>query len=121
MKRLLGRCGMVLAVLSGVLAVSANAAEEKKPPVLGAWTGYWTIYAPPTEGAPPPMALRTTPKMRLDCKVEEMKDGKWQATFEGECGRPYKYTVKMLGRQEGASVLFSGTADLGEKDGGVFD
>jgi hypothetical protein len=39
---------------------------------------------------------------------------------EGECGRPYKYTIKMEGRQAGAVVLFKGTTDLGEKDGGVY-
>jgi hypothetical protein len=59
--------------------------------------------------------------MRLDCKVEMEQPGKWLATFEGECGRPYKYTVKMLGRQAGEVVLFQGTADLGKEDGGVYD
>jgi hypothetical protein len=49
------------------------------------------------------------------------KDGVWQATFEGECGRPYKYVIKMDGRQAGDAVLFKGTTDLGEKDGGVYD
>jgi hypothetical protein len=49
------------------------------------------------------------------------KGDTWQATFEGECGRPYKYTIKMDGRQAGDVVLFKGTTDLGEKDGGVYD
>jgi hypothetical protein len=61
------------------------------------------------------------PQSQMDCKVEALPDGKWQATFEGECGKPYKYTIKMLGRQVGGAVLFQGTADLGEADGGVFD
>jgi hypothetical protein len=30
----------------------------------------------------------------------------------------YKYTVKMDGRQAGDVMLFKGTTDLGEKDGG---
>jgi hypothetical protein len=60
------------------------------------------------------------PEMRLDCSVT-LKDGTWQATFEGECGRPYKYTIKMDGRQVEDVVLFKGTTDLGEKDGGVYD
>jgi hypothetical protein len=58
--------------------------------------------------------------MRLDCAVVRKGDS-WQATFEGECGRPYKYTIKMDGRQAGEVVMFKGTTDLGEKDGGVYD
>src|SRR5947209_4318247 len=58
--------------------------------------------------------------MLLDCTVVN-KNGTWQATFEGECGRPYKYTIIMEGRQAGDVVLFKGTTDLGEKDGGVYD
>jgi hypothetical protein len=57
---------------------------------------------------------------RLDCSVVR-KDAGWNATFEGECGRPYKYVIKMDGRQTGDAVLFKGTVDLGEKDGGVYD
>jgi hypothetical protein len=53
--------------------------------------------------------------------VVDSKDGVWHATFEGECGRPYKYTIKMDGRQVGGAVLFKATVDLGEQDGGVFD
>ena len=84
--------------------------KAPKPEVTGAWTGTWQIDAPGHDG----------PAMTLDCKVIEKK-GKWEATFEGECGRPYKYTITMKGRQAGPAVLFKGTADLGEKDGGVFD
>src|SRR5438046_6055992 len=83
------------------------------------------MYSPPPKNEEQPPALK---KMmypdackQLDCKVETLPGGKWQATFEGECGRPYKYTIKMLGRQAGPTVLFSGSADLGPKDGGVFD
>lgn len=57
----------------------------------------------------------------MDCTVVKLGGGRYQATFAGECGRPYKYTIKMTGRTVGSSVLFKGTADLGEKDGGVFD
>ena len=56
----------------------------------------------------------------LFAKVES-KEGVWEATFEGQCGRPYKYTIKMEGRQVGKVVMFKGTTDLGAKDGGVFD
>ena len=40
---------------------------------------------------------------------------------KGDCGRPYKYSIKMEGRQSGNAVLFKGTADLGQADGGVYD
>jgi hypothetical protein len=88
----------------------------KPPNVTGAWTGTWGPYAPQ---APVEKEAKKV-EMRLDCDVV-LKDGTWQATFEGECGRPYKYTIKMEGRQAGGVVLFKGTTDLGEKDGGVYD
>ena len=72
-------------------------------------------------GAHPPSDAVVVPYPPPPAKVEELPDGKWQATFEGECGRPYKYTIKMQGRQAGSVVMFQGSADLGEKDGGVFD
>ena len=97
----------------------------KAPQVVGDWTGDWGMYSPPPKSGEVPPALK---KMMypdackvMDCKVEALPDGKFQATFEGECGRPYKYTIKMLGRATSGVVLFQGSADLGEKDGGVFD
>ena len=33
----------------------------------------------------------------------------------------YKYAIAMEGRAAGKTVLFKGTADLGSKDGGVYD
>ena len=51
-----------------------------------------------------------------------MKDGEgWVATFEGDCGRPYKYKISLKGRLVGGVVMFTGTVDLGAQDGGVFD
>jgi hypothetical protein len=41
-----------------------------------------------------------------------------QIASEGDCGRPYKYTIKMEGRQVGKAVMFKGTVDLGKNDGG---
>jgi len=93
--------------------------------VGGDWTGDWGMYSPPPKSGEVPSALKKMmyPEAckQMDCKVAPMPDGKWQATFEGECGRPYKYTIKMLGRSAGDVVLFQGSADLGEKDGGVYD
>lgn len=115
--------GVTLAVIVGVvLTQSRGPAQGKRPQVTGEWTGKWGVYSPPKDGEPPPTQQKYSEReLRLDCKVVELKDGNWQATFEGECGRPYKYTVQMLGRQAGDVVLFKGTADLGEKDGGVYD
>jgi hypothetical protein len=112
-------------VLAGALgAATARSAEEKKPQVAGTWTGTWGVYEPPREmkdGEAKPAPRYPQAQMKLDCKVVSLPDGKWEATFEGECGRPYKYTVKMLGRTTGNIVLFQGTADLGKEDGGVYD
>src|SRR5438552_18297429 len=77
--------------------------EVSKPDVTGEWTGTWGPYQPEQ---PPKSEVKRD--MRLDCSVLRKGDT-WQATFEGECGRPYKYTIKMDGRQAGEVVLFKGT------------
>ena len=100
-----------------VLATGLAVAQDKPaavPEVTGEWTGTWGPYEPQ------PVPSDKKKVMRLDCSVIR-KDGVWQATFEGECGRPYKYTIKMEGRQSGETVMFKGTVDLGEMDGGVYD
>jgi hypothetical protein len=99
-------------------------APAKAPEVVGKWTGDWGPYDP-AKG----VALDKAKCKVLDCQVllKEAAAGSssaapvWEATFEGECGRPYKYTIKMDGRQASDVVLFKGTVDLGEKDGGVYD
>jgi hypothetical protein len=102
---------VVLAAGAGIAGGYKTDDKAPKPEVVGAWTGTWSITSGEHAGA----------AMKLDCAVVEKKGGKWEATFEGECGRPYKYKVNMEGRQSGKAVLFKGTADLGEKDGGQFD
>lgn len=111
-----------LALLCLILASGIGSAQTREPDtkqqapdITGEWTGTWSAYNP-AQGTG---AVKELCK-RLDCKVE-YRDGLWHATFEGDCGRPYKYTIKMEGRQVGKAVLFKGTTDLGEKDGGVFD
>jgi hypothetical protein len=89
--------------------------KDLAPDIDGAWTGTWGIYSPATGTTPPKEICK-----KLDAKVER-KDSVWEATFEGDCGRPYKYTIKMEGRQVGKAVMFKGTVDLGKNDGGVFD
>ncbi len=110
-----------LALIACASLVRLGGAQGKKPNVIGDWTGLWGAYAPPKEGQPPAPDKYNAQQKQMDCKVVVQPDGKWQATFEGDCGRPYKYTVKMVGRQIGDAVMFNGSADLGEKDGGVYD
>jgi hypothetical protein len=105
--------GVVLAQTQGS---QPPAAKDQAPDISGEWTGNWGIYNP-AQGTTPPKDICK----KLEAKVEQPKDGVWQAIFEGDCGRPYKYTIKMEGRQIGKAVMFKGTTDLGPKDGGVFD
>lgn len=122
----------------GVVAVGAVAGariQEKKAPVapnvIGKWAGVWGPYAPPNldptkdnrqvSGGSAIADKYSVSCKAMDCTVEEKGDGTYSATFEGECGRPYKYTIKMGGRAVGDTVLFSGSADLGDADGGVYD
>src|SRR5260370_39393245 len=108
---------MGFAALFAALDMPAKADQPKAlpPNIAGEWTGIWGPFSP-AEGA----ALAKEKCKALDCTV--MRQGQsWQATFQGECGRPYKYTIAMTGRPSGDSVLFKGTTDLGEKDGGVYD
>ncbi len=128
------KTGILAAVMAAVVAAGLTRADDtaktakpaaKAPAVAGNWTGDWGMYSPPPKSGEVPAALKKMmyPELckQMDCKVEPMPDGNWQATFQGECGRPYKYTIKMIGRQAGTVVLFQGSADLGEKDGGVYD
>ena len=85
------------------------------PDVSGKWSGTWSAYNP-AQGATPPNDQSKT----LTADITREGDV-WKAVFEGDCGRPYKYNIAMEGRLAGPSVLFKGTADLGPKDGGVFD
>ncbi|MGE3804414.1 MAG: hypothetical protein AB7K24_07060 [Gemmataceae bacterium] len=107
----------VLVVASGVGLTQNTKAPKgaKMPDITGKWTGEWGPFNP-AQG----QLLDKQKCKGLDCEVV-LKDGVWHATFEGECGRPYKYTIKMEGRQAGDVVLFKGSTDLGEKDGGVYD
>ncbi len=100
--------------------VQFSPAEEKlqvdvAPEVVGEWSGEWGPFNPAEGSEVDPEKCKV-----LDCQVIRTDTG-WEATFQGECGRPYKYTITMDGRQSGASVLFRGTTDLGEKDGGIHD
>jgi len=121
-----------LSVLIGallVLVVSIGLSQTEKKPavkapmVTGDWTGDWGLYSPPVPGktGEPPKPALPAIHFQMTCKVKESGEGKWEATFEGNAGRPYKFVIKMPGRQVGSVAMFSGTVDLGEKDGGVYD
>ncbi len=106
---------LALALLTSFAQTQNPPAQEQAPDVAGAWTGIWSSYNPAQGGSTPKDLCKN-----LSAKVE-LKDGVWQASFEGDCGRPYKYAIKMEGRQVGKVVLFKGTTDLGKQDGGVYD
>ena len=116
-----GRIGRVLAFVAAAGLATADVHGQRgrgpqpPPEIAGKWTGTWSSFNP---------AQATTQPKEL-CKqldAEIVKNGEvWVATFEGDCGRPYKYKISMNGRLSGGVVLFTGTADLGAQDGGVYD
>lgn len=85
------------------------------PEITGQWSGTWSYFNP---------AQATTQPKELCAKLDAnvVRNGEtWVATFEGDCGRPYKYKISMDGRLVGSVVMFKGTVDLGQQDGGVYD
>jgi hypothetical protein len=113
---------LVLATLGITAAGTISAAAARRASqtvdslVLPAqWRGEWGPFNPLIS-----RTLQEDQCKLIECQVK--RDGElWVATFQGECGRPYKITVDMQGRDVGQAVLFRGTADLGEEDGGVFE
>ena len=83
--------------------------------IAGSWTGTWSNFNPAQASSQPNVVCA-----KLDAKVA-MVNGVWEATFEGDCGRPYKYTITMDGRLVDGAVMFKGSVDLGAQDGGVYD
>jgi hypothetical protein len=67
-----------------------------------------------------PLARRAAGAVQ-DGERRRREKGRLGATFEGDCGRRYKYMLKMEGCQVGKVVMFKGTVDLGPRDGDVFD
>ena len=113
-----GPVAIAFLVMAGSIALAQGRgapAPAQAVDIAGQWTGTWSSYNP-AQGATPPKEQCA----KLDATVVPQNET-WQATFEGDCGRPYKYTIKMEGRQVGSAVLFKGTTDLGARDGGVYD
>jgi hypothetical protein len=107
--------GLVVTTIGLLAAQGPGPATGQAPDVTGRWTGNWSAFNPAQSSAQPKEQCK-----QLDANVQ--REGEiWKATFEGDCGRPYKYTITMEGRQAGNVVMFKGTTDLGPKDGGVYD
>ena len=115
MKNHIGFALLGLLLTLGFSLAQSPSSQPEAPNIAGDWTGTWGVFNP-AKGTTPPQDICKN----LTAKVE-FKDGVWLAAFEGDCGRPYKYEIKMEGRQVGKAVMFKGTTDLGPKDGGVFD
>src|SRR5262245_15756138 len=121
MKAILSRAAalavvVVLAVI-GVHAQQGRGRGPQGPPdIVGKWTGTWTSFNPAQATAQPRELCK-----KLDATVTKTSDTVWNATFEGDCGRPYTYKISLEGRLVGGVVMFKGTVDLGAQDGGVFD
>jgi hypothetical protein len=115
MKRSL-RIPLVAILLTSAFSAQTPPTAQPAPDISGTWSGTWSAYNPAQPGAQPKEQCKS-----LAANVAPGQAGVWEAVFEGDCGRPYKYTIKMEGRQVGKVVMFKGTVDLGQKDGGVFD
>ena len=117
----MSRRSVVLGVLVMVMAWSPIGAAQRgrgpqgPPDIVGKWTGTWNYLNPAQTTAQPKELCK-----KLDADVVRNGD-KWTATFEGDCGRPYKYKVSLDGRSVGNVIMFQGTVDLGAQDGGIFD
>jgi hypothetical protein len=115
------RIGWVLAlgVAAGIATVEIQGQRGRgpqgPPEITGKWTGTWSSFNPAQATAQPKELCK-----QLDAEIVKNGDV-WVATFEGDCGRPYKYKISMNGRLSSGVVLFTGTADLGAQDGGVYD
>ena len=108
---LLAAVGMTVADTHG----QRGRGPQPPPEIAGKWTGTWSSFNPAQATTQPKEVCK-----QLDAEIVKSGDT-WVATFEGDCGRPYKYKISMNGRLSGGVVLFTGTADLGAQDGGVYD
>jgi hypothetical protein len=114
MRRMTTMLVLMLAMAAGSSA-QRGPGSQGPPNISGAWVGTWSAYNPARPSTPPQEQCA-----RLSATIAQ-KGNIWEAVFEGDCGRPYKYTITMEGRAVGPVVLFKGSVDLGAKDGGVYD
>ena len=115
---------MRIAVLTAAFALACAASMDAQreasrgaqapADLTGQWTGTWSAFNPARASVPPKELCA-----KLTATIAKKGDV-WNAVFEGDCGRPYKYSITMEGRPAGGAVMFKGSADLGPKDGGVY-
>ena len=113
MKLILIAAGVLMVLITGNAQQGRGA--QAPPNVAGTWTGTWSAYNPARPSTPPQEQCA-----KLSANVTRKGDV-YEAVFEGDCGRPYKYSITMEGRAVGNVVMFKGSADLGLRDGGVYD
>ena len=107
------RIGWVFALVAAVGMVTGVAQGQRgrgpqgPPDIGGKWSGTWSSFNPAQATAQPREVCK-----KLDADVVKNGD-MWVATFEGDCGRPYKYKISMNGRLASSVVLFTGTVDNG--------
>jgi hypothetical protein len=106
---------VTMAVISSAQQPGRGRGPQGPPNIVGAWMGTWSAYNPARATTPPQEQCA-----KLGATITQQGDA-YEAVFEGDCGRPYKYTIKMEGRLVGNVVMFKGSVDLGAKDGGVYD
>jgi len=109
--------GLLVVVTSTIGHAQAGRGRgpQAPPEITGAWTGTWSAFNPARASTPPQEQCA-----KLTAAITR-KGETWEAVFEGDCGRPYKYSITMEGRLVGNVVMFKGSADLGQRDGGVYD
>lgn len=115
MSRVILTSCLVVALVGPIVGAQGGRGPQVAPSIVGSWAGTWSAYNPARASAPPKELCA-----KLTANITQKGDV-WEAVFEGDCGRPYKYTITMTGRQAGGAVMFKGTADLGAQDGGVYD
>ena len=106
---------IVMTSLAGQAQGGRGRGPQGPPEITGSWSGTWSSYNPARASTPPQEQCA-----KLSATIAR-KAEIWEAVFEGDCGRPYKYSITMEGRLVGNVVMFKGSADLGQRDGGVYD
>ena len=105
----------ILLMAAGADAQRRGRGPQGPPNVAGAWAGTWSSYNPARATTPPQEQCA-----KLSANITQAGEV-YKAVFEGDCGRPYKYTITIEGRLVGNVVMFKGSVDLGAQDGGVYD
>jgi hypothetical protein len=101
------RRAILLAALCTLWSGALTAIADEKDDAASGWLGTW-------------QALGQTDCKELRCAAQRVEGEKWQATFTGVCSREFSFQVKMNGIRKADKIVFEGTTDLGEQNGGVY-